>query len=89
MFGPEFENIKEYKPYINKLEISEEIIDNKVDKLLENKQNKPEIKDKLIEIKEESIKEIKEEPISEIKEETIKEIKEEPIKEIKEKGIVI
>ena len=32
MFGPEFENIKEYKPYINKLEISEEIIDNEVDK---------------------------------------------------------
>ena len=51
MFGPEFENIKEYKPYINKLEISENIIDNEVDKLLENKQNKPEIKDKLIEKK--------------------------------------
>ena len=44
MFGPEFENIKEYKPYINKLEISEDIIDNEVDKLFENKQNKPEIK---------------------------------------------
>ena len=43
MFGPEFENIKEYKPYISKLEISEDIIDNEVDKLFENKQNKPEI----------------------------------------------
>ena len=49
MFGPEFENIKEYKPYISKLEISEDIIDNEVDKLFENKQNKPEIKDKVIE----------------------------------------
>ena len=31
MFGPEFESNKEYKPYINKLEISEEIIDNEVE----------------------------------------------------------
>ena len=54
MFGPEFENIKEYKPYVSKLEISEDIIDNEVDKL-ENKQNKPEIKlsDKVIEKEEE------------------------------------
>ena len=48
MFGPEFEINKEYKPYISKLEISEDIIDNEVDKLFENKQNKPEIKDKVI-----------------------------------------
>ena len=69
MFGPEFENIKEYKPYENKLEISENIIDNEVDKLFENKQNKPEIKssDKHIEKSEEPIIKIKE-PIIEKKE---------------------
>ena len=66
MFGPQFATNKKYKPYINILEISENIIDNEVDKLLENKQNKPEIKEikkdekSLIEEKEESIKEIKE-----------------------------
>ena len=87
MFGPEFENIKEYKPYISKLEISEDIIDNEVDKLFKNKQNKPEIKDKVIEKEKEPIKEIKESLIKEIKEEPIKEIKEKPIKEIKEQSI--
>ena len=81
MFGPEFENIKEYKPYINKLEISEDIIDNEVDKL-ENKQNKPEIteikKDEklLIEEKDESTKEIKEKIIqTELTKQEIEDIK--------------
>ena len=82
MFGPEFENIKEYKPYINKLEISEDIIDNEVDKLFENKQNKPEIteikKDEklLIKEKDESTKEIKEKIIqTELTKQEIEDIK--------------
>ena len=39
-----FLNNPEAKPYVSKLEISEDIIDNEVDKLFENKQNKPKIK---------------------------------------------
>ena len=83
MFGPEFENIKEYKPYDIKpeSEIKQEIIDNEVDKLFENKQVKPEIKDKLIKKKDK-------EPIIEIKEEPIIESKEEPIIEKEEKSII-
>jgi len=43
MCGPEFENIKKYKTYDNKLEINEDIIINEVDKL-EKIQNKSKIK---------------------------------------------
>ena len=59
MFGSEYEYIKEYKPTESEIIETKQLKENVIDELLDSKQNKPIIKDKKLENKEESIKEIK------------------------------
>ena len=71
MFGPEYEYIKEYKPFEIQSQIKEKSIKDDIEKLIEKSLNKPLISNKLIEKKKDNIKESKE---------VIKEIK--PVKPI-------
>ncbi len=55
MFDAEYEIIKEYKPYESEIKESKNILDNEVEKLINDKHNKPTEKEK---VKEEIIKDI-------------------------------
>ena len=59
MFGPEYEYIKEYKPFEIQSQIKEKSIKDDIEKLIEKSLNKPLISNKLIEKKKDNIKEIK------------------------------
>lgn len=68
MYGPEYEIIKEYEPYVKESKEIENILDNNIEELIDIKYNKPEksTKDKISKDKEE-IKEKKEENLKKLK----------------------
>ena len=81
MFGPEYEIIKEYKPNESEIIESKNILDNEVEKLINDKHNKPTEKE---EVKEDIIKDIIK---PEERPEDIKEYKESEIKDETDKLI--
>ncbi len=66
MYGPEYEQIKEYKPFEIQSQIKEKSIKDDIKKLIEKSLNNPLISNILIEKKKDNIKESKE-VIKEIK----------------------